>query len=58
MSVENVVNYFLNRDLDNPVFRLPDSGATVQQAAETMHIEPKYIAKTLVFKLKDEARNF
>lgn len=54
MSVENVVNYFLNRNLENPVFKLPDSGATVQQAAETIHTDPKYIAKTLAFKLKDE----
>ncbi|MHC6180809.1 YbaK/EbsC family protein [Clostridium sp. JNZ X4-2] len=54
MSVESVVNYFLDRGIENPVFKLPHSGATVQQAAETIHTDPKYIAKTLAFKLKDE----
>lgn len=54
MSVENVVNYFLEKGLENPVFKLESSGATVQQAAETIHTDPKYIAKTLAFKLKDE----
>ncbi|OAA84879.1 YbaK/EbsC family protein [Clostridium ljungdahlii] len=54
MSVENVVNYFLEKGLENPVFKLESSGATVQEAAETIHTDPKYIAKTLAFKLKDE----
>lgn len=54
MSVEKVVNYFLEKGLENPVFKLESSGATVQQAAETIHTDPKYIAKTLAFKLKDE----
>lgn len=53
MSVENVIKYFEDKGLKNPVFKLDDSGATVEQAAETIHTEPKYIAKTLAFKLKD-----
>lgn len=54
MSVESVIKYFKDRNLENPVFKLPDSGATVQQAAEVIHTEPKYIAKTLAFKVGDE----
>ncbi|MBP2033655.1 Cys-tRNA(Pro) deacylase [Clostridium algifaecis] len=54
MSVENVVKYFNDRNIENPVFKLQASGATVDEAAETLQIEPKYIAKTLAFKLKDE----
>ncbi|WP_446899068.1 YbaK/EbsC family protein [Clostridium sp. LBM24168] len=54
MSVESVIKYFEDRALENPVFKLPDSGATVQQAAEVIHTEPKYIAKTLAFKIGNE----
>lgn len=54
MSVESVVKYFNDREIESPVFKLPDSGATVDEAAETLHTDPKYIAKTLAFKLKDE----
>lgn len=54
MSVESVIKYFSDRGLRNPVFKLSDSGATVDQAAETIHTKPKYIAKTLAFKLKKE----
>lgn len=54
MSVESVTKYFSDRNIENPVFKLDNSGATVEQAAETIHTNPKYIAKTLAFKLKDE----
>lgn len=54
MSVDSVVKYFLEKGSDNPVFKLSESGATVDQAAKTLNIEPKYIAKTLAFKTKDE----
>lgn len=54
MSVESVVNYFSKKGLKNPVFKLEESGATVDLAAKTLNTEPKYIAKTLAFKVKDE----
>ncbi|MBV4425551.1 YbaK/EbsC family protein [Clostridium tyrobutyricum] len=54
MSVESVIKYFSDRNIENPVFKLNTSGATVEQAAETIHTNPKYIAKTLAFKLKNE----
>jgi Uncharacterized conserved protein len=54
MSVESVIKYFSDRNIENPVFKLNTSGATVEQAAETTHTQLKYIAKTLAFKLKNE----
>ncbi|AND84865.1 YbaK/EbsC family protein [Clostridium tyrobutyricum] len=54
MSVESVIKYFSDRNIESPVFKLNNSGATVEQAAETIHTQPKYIAKTLAFKLKNE----
>jgi Cys-tRNA(Pro) deacylase len=53
MSVESVRNYFLEKGLEDPVFELKTSGATVELASQTLGIEPQYIAKTLAFKLKD-----
>lgn len=54
MSVESVRNYFIERNLKDPVFNLEDSGATVELAAKTLGVEPKLIAKTLAFRLKDK----
>lgn len=53
MSLESVKNFFVERGLKDPVFELEDSGATVELAAKTLHIEPEFVAKTLAFKLKD-----
>lgn len=54
MSVESVRNFFKERNQADPVFELEDSGATVELAAEVIGVEPKLIAKTLAFKLKDK----
>lgn len=54
MSVNNVINFFESKGLENPVFRLDESGATVDEAAQTLNIDPKYVAKTLAFKVKDK----
>ena len=54
MSVESVRNFFKERNLEDPVFQLEDSLATVELAAEAIGVEPKLIAKTLAFKLKDK----
>lgn len=53
LSVENVRKFFLKRDLEDPVFDLPDSGATVDLAAKVIGVEPEFIAKTLAFKVKE-----
>lgn len=53
MSLESVKNFFIKKGLNDPVFELKSSGATVELAAKTLHIEPEFVAKTLAFKLKD-----
>jgi Cys-tRNA(Pro) deacylase len=54
MSVESVRRYFTDRGLNDPVFKLEESGATVDEAAKTLGVEPSLIAKTLALRLKDE----
>lgn len=54
MSVENVRIFFKERNLEDPVFELEDSGATVELAAQVIGVEAKLIAKTLAFKLKEK----
>lgn len=54
MSVENVRNFFKERNLEDPVFELEGSLATVEQAAQGIGVEAKLIAKTLAFKLKEK----
>ncbi|MBU3099070.1 MULTISPECIES: YbaK/EbsC family protein [Clostridium] len=53
MSVESVKKFFTEQGLVDPVFKLEECGATVDLAAKTLGIEPKFIAKTLSFRLKD-----
>lgn len=53
MSVASVKNFFLEKGYEDPVFKLENSGATVELAATTIGVEPDYIAKTLAFHLKD-----
>lgn len=53
MSVENVRKFFLERNMEDPVFELEQSGATVDLAAETLGIQPEFVAKTLAFKVKE-----
>ncbi len=53
MSVESVRQYFIENNLDDPVFELDTSGATVDLAAESIGVAPEQIAKTLAFRTKD-----
>lgn len=53
MSTESVRNYFIERGLEDPVFTLEESGATVGQAAKTLGVDASLIAKTLSFKVKE-----
>lgn len=53
MSVESVRKFFAENGLEDPVFRLEDSGATVELAATTIGVEKELIAKTLAFHGKE-----
>ncbi|MDF2505937.1 YbaK/EbsC family protein [Clostridium sp.] len=53
MSVENVRKFFIDRGIEDPVFELPESGATVDLASKTIGVQPEFIAKTLAFKVKE-----
>jgi Cys-tRNA(Pro) deacylase len=53
MGVECVREFFIKRGFVDPVFELPNSGATVDLAAKTIGVDPSHIAKTLAFRLKD-----
>ncbi|WP_342399903.1 YbaK/EbsC family protein [Weizmannia sp. FSL W8-0676] len=50
MSLEDVKAYFKQWDREEEVLVLPSSGATVELAAEALHMEPERIAKTLAFR--------
>jgi prolyl-tRNA editing enzyme YbaK/EbsC (Cys-tRNA(Pro) deacylase) len=54
MSVDSVKEFFVRNGFEDPVFELGESGATVELAAQTLHVEPALIAKTLAFKVKDK----
>jgi Cys-tRNA(Pro) deacylase len=54
MSVSEVRNYFTSKGLEDPVFELDSSGATVEMASKTIGVDPALIAKTLAFRVKDK----
>lgn len=54
MSLESVKQFFLEKGLEDPVFELNESGATVELASKTIGVPSELIAKTLAFKLKDK----
>jgi Cys-tRNA(Pro) deacylase len=54
MSVESVRRHFTDRGLEDPIFELETSSATVALAAESIGVQPGEIAKTLSFKLKEK----
>lgn len=53
MSLENVKDFFIINGLEDPTFKLSESGATVELASKTLGIEPEFIAKTLALHVKD-----
>lgn len=55
MSVESVINYLKQFDLDGKVEEFEVSSATVELAALAAGMEPAMIAKTLSFKVDDHA---
>jgi prolyl-tRNA editing enzyme YbaK/EbsC (Cys-tRNA(Pro) deacylase) len=54
MSLENVKKELESKNADIKIFRLDDSGATVDEAAETIGVDGDEIAKTLALHLNDE----
>lgn len=53
MSVEAVREYFNGKTVDVEIFELPTSGATVEEAADTIGVPAAMIAKTLALHLND-----
>lgn len=54
MSLEAVIEYFSEYNMDNRVMVLKNSTATVEEAAQAHGVDPDQIGKTLSFKI-DEA---
>lgn len=55
MSIEVVRNYFRPLGLEERILEFPVSSATVELAAQAVGCEPARIAKTLSFKVGEEA---
>jgi prolyl-tRNA editing enzyme YbaK/EbsC (Cys-tRNA(Pro) deacylase) len=54
MSVEAVIEYFSQFNMEDRVMVLADSTATVEEAAKAHGVDPDQIGKTLSFKLNEE----
>lgn len=55
MSIERVKEYFRQYDMEDKILEFDVSSATVKLAAQALGCEPQRIAKTLSFKIGDEA---
>lgn len=55
MSIERVIEYFRQYDMEDKILEFDVSSATVELAAQALGCEPQRIAKTLSFKIGDEA---
>lgn len=55
MSIEKVKAYFAEYGMDNRILEFPASSATVELAAQALNCEPKRIAKTLSFRVGEQA---
>ena len=54
MSVEAVIEYFSEYNMDHRVMVLENSTATVEEAAQAHGVDPDQIGKTLSFKFDEE----
>lgn len=54
MSLEAVIEYFSEYNMDNRVMVLENSTATVEEAAQAHGVDPDQIGKTLSFKIDEE----
>lgn len=55
MAIDKVRNYLKKWNADGRVLEFEVSSATVELAAQALHCEPKRIAKTLSFKVGEDA---
>lgn len=55
MSIEKVKAYFAEYGMEERILEFPVSSATVELAAQALNCEPKRIAKTLSFRVGDQA---
>ena len=55
MSIERVKEYFRQYNMEDKILEFNVSSATVELAAQALGCEPQRIAKTLSFKIGDEA---
>lgn len=55
MGIEQVKKYFTDHKLDYEVLEFEVSTATVELAAQALGVAPGLIAKTMSFKVKDDA---
>jgi len=53
MSLESVIEYFSEYNMDHRVMVLENSTATVEQAAHAHGVDPDQIGKTLAFKIEE-----
>lgn len=54
MSLESVIEHFKQWNREDDIMVFESSSATVQEAADTLGVEPAQIAKTLSFRGKDD----
>ena len=55
MSIERAREYLKQYDMEDRILEFDVSSATVELAAQALHCEPKRIAKTLSFKVGEDA---
>ena len=55
MSIEKVKSYFAEYGMEERILEFPVSSATVELAAQALNCEPKRIAKTLSFRVGEQA---
>lgn len=55
MSIDNVKKYFKNFGREKDIIELEQSSATVELAAQALNTAPARIAKTLAFKIENNA---
>ena len=55
MSIEKVKAYFAQYGMEDRVLEFPVSSATVELAAQALNCEPRRIAKTLSFRVGEQA---
>lgn len=55
MSIEKVKAYFAEYGMEERILEFPVSSATVELAAQALNCEPKRIAKTLSFRVGEQA---